>query len=136
MSVNYNATLKTNRMQLVPDLIATKVAAASTGAGSAGQLVIGTASLSGATGVLATLPLKTIPGSVSGSVFTVDCVPALTVAASASGTAALAELRNTAGTTVVSGLTVGTSASDIILNSVAITSGQTVTVTAGTITHS
>jgi hypothetical protein len=136
MAVNYAATLKTNRMQLVPDLIATKVAAASTGAGSAGQLVIGTASLSGATGVLATLALKTIPGSVSGSVFTVDCVPALTVAASATGTAALAEFRNNAGTTVVSGLTVGTSASDIILNSVSITSGQTVTVTAGTITHS
>ena len=33
MAVVYAATLKTNRMQLVPDLIATKVAAASTGAG-------------------------------------------------------------------------------------------------------
>jgi hypothetical protein len=60
----------------------------------------------------------------------------LSIAASATGTAALAEFRNNAGTTIVSGLTVGTSATDIILNSTSITSGQTVTITAGTITHS
>lgn len=135
MAVVYAATLKTNRMQLVPDLIASKTAAASTGGGTAGQLVIGTSALSGATGVLATLALKAVPGSVSGAVFTIDCTPALTVAASASGTAALAELRNNAGTTVVSGLTVGTSAADVILGSTTITSGGIVTITAGTLTH-
>jgi hypothetical protein len=48
MTVTYSATLKTNRMQLVADLIAGKAAAASTGSATAGQLVIGTASLSGA----------------------------------------------------------------------------------------
>lgn len=135
MSVSYAATLKTNRMQLVPDLIATKTAAASTGAGSAGQLVIGTASLSGATGVLATIALSNPPLTVSGAVATLAGVP-LSIAASATGTAALAEFRNNAGTTIVSGLTVGTSGTDIILNSTSITSGQTVTITAGTITHS
>ena len=134
MAVVYAATLKTNRMQLVPDLIGTKVAAASTGTSTAGQLVIGTSALSGGTGVLATIALSTTPGTVTGSVFTLSGVP-LSVSASASGTAALAELRNNAGTTVVSGLTVGTSATDIILNSTTITSGQTVTITAGTITH-
>ena len=67
MSVVYNATLKTNRMQLVSDLVASKVAAASTGAASAGQLVIGTASLSGATGVLATIPLPTTPFTIAGA---------------------------------------------------------------------
>jgi hypothetical protein len=36
---------------------------------------------------------------------------------------------------VVTGLTVGTSGSDINLNSVSITNGQTVTLTSGTITH-
>ena len=134
MSVVYAATLKTNRMQLVSDLIATKVAAASTGSATAGQLVIGTASLSGATGVLATIALPTTPFTVSGAVATLAGVP-LSVAASASGTAALAELRNNAGTTVVSGLTVGTAATDIILGTTTITSGGTVTITAGTITH-
>ena len=134
MAVVYNATLKTNRMQLVADLIATKTAAASTGAGSAGQLVIGTASLSGATGVLATIALPNPPFTISGAVATLQGVP-LSVAASATGTAALAALRNNAGTDVATGLTVGTSATDIILGTTSITSGGTVTITAGTITH-
>jgi hypothetical protein len=134
MTVTYNATLKTNRMQLVPDLIAGLVAAASTGSRTAGKLVIGTASLSGATGVLATLALPTTPFTVAGAVATLQGTP-LSVAASASGTAALAALRTNADVDVVTGLTVGTSASDINLTSTAITSGQTVTVTSGTLTH-
>ena len=134
MSVVYAATLKTNRMQLVADLIASKTAAASTGTATAGQLVIGTSALSGATGVLATIALPATAFTVSGAVATLQGVP-LSVAASASGTAALAELRNNAGTTIVSGLTVGTSATDIILGTTTITSGGTVTITSGTITH-
>jgi len=134
MAVVYQTTLKTNRMQLVADLVATKVAAASTGSATAGQLVIGTSGLSGGTGVLATIALPTTPFTVSGAVATLQGVP-LSATASASGTAALAELRNNAGTTIASGLTVGTSATDIILNSTTITNGQTVTITAGTITH-
>lgn len=134
MSVVYATTLKTNRMQLVADLIATKVAAASTGSATAGQLVIGTASLSGGTGVLATIALSATPGTVSGAVLTLSGVP-LSITASGSGTAALAELRNNAGTTICSGLTVGTSGTDVILGSTTITAGQTVTITSGTITH-
>jgi hypothetical protein len=134
MAVVYSATLKTNRMQLVSDLVASKVAAASTGTASAGQLVIGTASLSGGTGVLATLALPTTPFTIAGAVATLQGTP-LSVAASATGTAALAELRNNAGTTIASGLTVGTSATDIILGTTSITSGGTVTITSGTITH-
>jgi len=135
MAVTYNATLKTARMQLVSDLVAGKTAAASTGSATAGQLVIGTSGLSGGTGVLATLPLDAIPFTISGSVATLDCTPALTVTASASGTAALAEFRNNGGTTIVSGLTVGTGGTDIVLGTTTITSGGTVTITAGTITH-
>jgi hypothetical protein len=135
MAVNYSGTLKTNRMQLVPDLIAGLTAAASTGTRSAGSLVIGTASLSGATGVLATITLGTTPATVSGSVMTISGVP-LTANASAGGTAALAELRNNAGTAIVSGLTVGTATSDVIVTTVTVVSGQPVTVTSGTITHS
>lgn len=135
MAVNYSATLKTNRMQLVPDLIAGLTAGVSSGTRSAGNLVIGTSSLSGATGVLATIPLGTTPATVSGSVMTISGVP-LTANASAGGTAALAELRNNAGTAIVSGLTVGTSASDVIVTTTTIVNTQPVTVTSGTITHS
>lgn len=137
MSVVYSDTLKTNRMQLVSDLIAGKTAAAATGSATAGKLVIGTSSLSGATGVLATIALPTTPFTVSGSgtvLATLQGVP-LSATASATGTAAKAELRNNSDTTIVSGLTVGTSGSDINLTSTSITSGQTVTVTSGTITH-
>jgi hypothetical protein len=137
MAVNYSGTLKTNRMQLVADLIASKTIASpiSTGAGSAGTLVIGTSSLSGGTGVLATITLQNPAGTVSGSVLTLSGVP-LTANASAGGTAALAELRNNAGTAIVSGLTVGTSASDVIVTTVTVVNTQPVTVTSGTITHS
>jgi hypothetical protein len=135
MAVNYSGTLKTNRMQLVPDLIAGLTAGASSGTRSAGSLVIGTSALSGATGVLATIPLGTTPATVSGSVMTLSGVP-LTANASAGGTAALAELRNNAGTAIVSGLTVGTSASDVIVTTVTVVNTQPVTVTSGTITHS
>ena len=135
MAVNYNATLKSNRMQLMSDLVAGKTFSASSGSATAGQLVIGTSGLSGGTGVLATLPLDPIPFTVSGATATLDCTPALTMTASASGTAALAEFRNNSGTTVVSGLTVGVGSGDIQLSSTTITSGGTVTITAGTITH-
>jgi hypothetical protein len=136
MSVNYSAALKTNRLTLVNDLLGSKTVAASTGSFVAGQIVIGTSALSGATGVLATIPTKTTPGSVSGSVYTIDCTGGgLTANASATGTAAKAELRNNAGTVIADSLTVGTSASDVILNSTSITSGQAVTITAAQITH-
>jgi hypothetical protein len=134
MSVTYSSTLKTNRMQLVADLIAGKTQASSTGSATAGSLVIGTSSLSGATGVLATIALGTTPGTVSGAVLTLSGTP-LSATASATGTAAKAELRNNSGSVIVSGLTVGTSGSDIILDSTSITSGQTVTINSGTITH-
>lgn len=133
MSVVYSTALKTPRMQLVADLVASKTPAASTGSALAGTLVIGDNTLSGATGVLATITLSATPGTVSGAVLTLSGTP-LSATASASGTAAKAELRNNAGTTVIS-LTVGTSGTDIILGTTTITSGGTVTITSGTITH-
>lgn len=135
MAVTYASTLKTNRMQLVADLIASKTVASSTGTASTGTLVIGTASLSGSTGVLATFSITTaVTSGVSGSVLTIP-LTASSVTASATGTAALAEVRNNAGTAIITGLTVGTSSADVILNSVAISSGQTVTISSATITH-
>lgn len=134
MAVVYSSTLKSKRMQLVADLIAGKTAAASTGTATAGNLVIGTSALSGATGVLATVALSTTPFTESGGVLTLQGTP-LTATASATGTAAKAEIRDNAGNVIVSGLTVGTSSADVIVGTTAITSGQTVSVSSGTLTH-
>lgn len=134
MAVTYSSTLKSNRMQLVADLIAGKTAAASTGTATAGSLVIGTSALSGATGVLVTIPLSTTPFTESGGVITLQGVP-LSASPSAGGTAAKAELRTNGGTVIVSGLTVGTSSADIIVNTTTVATGVPVQVSSGTITH-
>jgi hypothetical protein len=135
MAVNYSTTLKTNRMQLVADLIASKVAAASTGTASAGSIIIQDA----ASVVLATIALPTTPFTISGSApvrATLQGVPLSDTSADATGTASKAEIRNNGGTAIVTGLTVGSpSGFDINLTSTAITVGQTVTITAGTIDH-
>jgi hypothetical protein len=134
MAVNYSTTLKTNRMQLVADLIAGKTQAASTGTATAGSIVIQDAG----SVVLATIALPTTPFTVSGSApvrATLQGVPLSDTSADASGTASKAEIRNNGGTAIVTGLTVGVSASDINLTSTAITVGQTVTITSGTIDH-
>jgi hypothetical protein len=134
MGLIYIAAVRTNRMNVANDAINSKTYVAGSGTGSAGTLVIGTSALSGATGVLATITLQNPAGTVSGDVLTLAGVP-LSVAASAGGTAAKAEIRNNAGTAVVTNLSVGTSGSDINLNTTTVTSGQTVTVTSGTVTH-
>lgn len=137
MAVTYLASLRTNRLNLVVNALGTATAPTiSTTGTAAGTLVIGTSALSGATGVLATINLSTTPATVSGDTLTISGVP-LSATAAATGTAALAELRNNAGTVIVGGLTVTASGGggNIIVSSVSITSGQTVQVTSGTITH-
>ena len=135
MAVTYLASLRTNRLNLVVNALGTATAPTISVTGTAaGTLVIGTSALSGATGVLATINLSTTPATVSGDTLTISGVP-LSTTASATGTAALAELRNNAGTVIVGGLTVGTSGTNVIISSTSITSGQTVQVTSGTITH-
>lgn len=135
MAVTYLAALKTARMQRVADRIASLTDATATGSPTTGTLVIGDNTLSGATGVLATFTVTTaVTSGVSGAVLTIP-LTATTVTASAGGTAAKAELRNNAGTVIVGGLTVGTSGSDINLNSTAITNGGNVTISSATITH-
>jgi hypothetical protein len=136
MSVSYLTALKNNRLKMAFLAGAVTPAAGESvdsGAGF-GQLVIGTAALSGATGVLATITLQKPSVTISGGVATIAGVP-LSATASASGTAAKAELRDSAGNVIISGLTVNTSAADIILNSTTISSGQTTTLTGGTMTH-
>jgi hypothetical protein len=129
LSVSYVAALQNTRM----DAVAAAIDAHAT---LPGTLEIGT------TGMAITLVAITLadPGFVrSGTppnvLITMQGVPK-SGTASATNTAAAARIKDGSGTVVVSGLTVGTSAADIILNSTSITNGQTVTITAGTITHS
>jgi hypothetical protein len=55
--------------------------------------------------------------------------------ATAAGNAALADLVDGGGLVVASGLTVGLSGADIILNDLAIANGSLVTINSGTLTH-
>jgi len=129
MSVSYSAALQNSRMDAVISAIDAHASVAT--------LEICTAAYAA---VLVAIPLNADPSFVrSGTppsvLITMQGVPKSGTAGN-TGTAAVARIKEGGGTTIVNSLTVGTSAADIVLNSVSITSGQTVTLTAGTITHS
>lgn len=118
MAVTYAAAVKTARITATMDHFAN------------GSLEI----LTSGDAVLATFGLNAAGGTVSGSVWTL-VFDASTVAASGTGTAAKAQLKTSGGTAALTGLTVGTSGSDINLDSTSITSGQNVTLSSATVTH-
>lgn len=124
MAVTYSTAVKTARMTAVRDQI-------DAGSG-AGVLQIGT---TGMGTVLADITLNDPSGTISGAVLTLSGFPKSDTSANASGTAAAARIRDSSGTDVITGLTVGTTGSDINLDSVSITAGQTVTINSATITH-
>lgn len=125
MAVTYSTAAKTARMEAVVGLI-------DAGAGTS-TIEIGT---TGMASVLAVFDLPDPCGTVSNGVLTFDMDPDLTdSSANNDGTAAEARIKDGDGTAVITGLTVGTSGADIILDSVSITAGQTVTLTTGSITH-
>lgn len=123
MSVVYDNTTKQARLQGVIDTL-------DAGTGDA-SLEIGT---SGFGTVLATIDLASGVGTALNNVLTFT-MPQSDTDADATGTAAEARMKDGNGNVRVSGLTVGTSASDVVLDSVSITAGQTVTINSGTITH-
>jgi hypothetical protein len=135
MSVTYSTAAGNARLAAGLNATSTSAGASVNGqTAGGGLLVIGTSSLSGSTGVLCTVVLtSTPPFSISGKVATLSGVP-LSATPSANGTAALAELRDSAGNTVASGLTVGVSGTDIVVSSVSLTTSVPVSVTSGTIT--
>lgn len=125
MAVTYSSATKQARLEAV-------IAKIDAGAG-AGKLKIGTA---GMASTLATLTLADPCGSASGDTLTFDFDPDISdTSADNTGTAAAAIITDSDDNTIISGLTVGLAATDIILDSTSITAGQTVTITTGTITH-
>ena len=123
MAVTYETAVKTARMQAVVTQI-------DEGTG-AGKLKI----RDGSNNILATFTLADPCGTVSGAVLTFDFDPDISATAGANGTATNAIITDSDDETKISGLTVGVGTGDIQLDSTSITSGQTVTITAGTITH-
>lgn len=124
MAVNYRASLKATRMQAVLDDIDNHASPAVLRIYNAAFALL-----------LAEITLGDPSFSRTAAVLTMLGVPRSDTSANNTGTAALARIQDGGGTTIVDNLSVGTAATDIILNSTSITAGQTVTVTAGTITH-
>jgi hypothetical protein len=124
MAVTYSTAAKTARMQAIIDQIDAGASPGKIKIRDSGNVV------------LATLTLADPCGTAASGVLTFDFSPAVQdTAADATGTAANAIVTDSADTTVISGLTVGTSGTDIVLDSTSITAGQTVSLTSGTITH-
>jgi hypothetical protein len=124
MAVSYNAALKSARMAAV-------IAAVDAGAGP-GTLEI--CSFGYAT-VLASIALADPSFVESSGIITMAGVPRSDSSADNTGTAALARIKDSNGNVVVSGLTVDVSTGDIQLDSTAVTAGEAVTITGGTIMH-
>lgn len=101
--------------------------------GTAGTLEICSASFAD---VLAVIQLQKPSFSVSGDLMTLLGVPLSDSSANLSGIAAVARIKASNGDVVVNNMTVGVGSGNIQLNSVDITQGQTVTITAGAIQHS
>lgn len=118
MAVTYNTAVKTARITATRDYFAN------------GTLEIQDAS----NNVLVTFGLSAGGGTIAGAVWTIT-FDASTVAASAAGTAAKAQIKTSGGSAHLTGLTVGTSGSDINLDNTSISSGQNVTLSSATITH-
>ena len=128
MAVSYTETQQNTRM--------TAVLTAIDAHASPATLEICTAAYAA---VLVALPLAdrsfSLGGAKPNTALTMLGVPK-SANATGTGTAAVARIKEGGGTTIADGLTVGTSATDIILNSVSITTGQQVSISSGTITHS
>lgn len=123
MSVTYTTAVKNARLDAVTTAI-----------GTTGVLEIGT---TGMGTVLATINLgNPAAAGASGGVLTFSGFPRSDTSADNTGTAAAARIRTASGgTDIVTGLTVGTSGTDIVLDNTSINATQTVTINSATITH-
>ena len=124
MAVVYPNAVKIARMNAV-----------TTAAGATAVLEIGTA---GMASVLATIALgNPIAAAATGAgVLTLSGFPRSDTAADNTGAAAAARIRTSSGgTDIITGLTVGLSGADVILDSLSITAGQTVTINSAVFTH-
>lgn len=122
MTVTYAAAVKTARMQATADRY------------DSGTLEL----LSAADAVLAVFSLGDQAAAVSGAVWTVNLSSSSTTGTAAANggvDATKAQIKTNGGTAEITGLTVGTSGTDIVLDNNNIDEGQTVTLSSATFTH-
>lgn len=123
MAVTYTNAVKTNRMSATRDHFAN------------GTLEIGT---TGFATILCTFNLSPAGGTVATDTWTVQFDAGnntSSVSATGSGTAVTARLKTNGGIIDLSGLTVGTSGTDIVLDNNVIALGQTIQINGATIQH-
>jgi len=122
----YSATVKTNRMTAVRDTW-----------GASAKLKVYHSDGTTLCGTF-TLSATTADSTVSGSVLTIKFTgnsASQTISAANTCTATSAKITTSADVDVITSFTVGTSGSDINLNNTSITSGQSVTISAASLTH-
>ena len=117
MAVNYNVAVKTARITATRDYFAD------------GTLEL----LAGAT-VVATFGLSAAGGTIAGDTWTIT-FDAGTVAAGNAGTINAAQIKNAGGNAHITGLTVGTSGTDVIVDNTNVNAGQNITVSSASIQH-
>lgn len=127
MSVVYSETLKNTRMSSVKDAI-------DTGSGAADIQIATSGGFGTSSNILVTINFNDPASTVVSDVLTFAGLP-VSALASYTGTANQARIRDANDAVVVSGLTVGTSGTNIVLNTTAIEAGQLVRLDSGTITH-
>lgn len=120
MALTYTLAVKSARM----NAIITEI-------GASGKLEIGT---TGMATILATITLNATAGTVSNGVLTFSGMPK-TASATAAGIAAAARIRKSDNTDIITGLSVGVSASDVIIDNTNVALNQNVNVTSFVITH-
>lgn len=123
MAVTYTTAVKNARLDAVTASI-----------GATGVLEIGTAGMGT---VLATIALgNPAAAAASGGVLTLAGFPRSDSSADNTGIAAAARIRSASGgTDIITGLTVGTTGADIVLDSVNITQGQQIIINSASIAH-
>lgn len=123
MAVTYTTAVKNARLDAVTASI-----------GATGVLEIGTAGMGT---VLATIALgNPAAAAASGGVLTLAGFPRSDTSADNTGIAAAARIRSASGgTDIITGLTVGTTGADIVLDSVNITQGQQIIINSASIAH-
>ena len=117
--LEYSPALKNARLVAVRDAM------------GSGTLELGTQGMSR---ILAKFPLARISGNVLAGLLAFNDFPQ-SVAAVGSGTAASAQLKDSSGATLVSGLTVGVKDSDVILSKTVIAKGNIVRLEQVAIAH-
>lgn len=124
MSITYNTSTLNDRMNAVVNNI--------DAGGGNGVLRLGTAGMSV---VIATMSLDFPSGTVAGGVLTFSGMPLGDLAAANGGILANARIEDSNGVIVASGLTIGqSSAFDIVMSSLNVIAGETVSITSATIT--